>query len=95
MNSDLNLESARRAGAQDLVVAIFAQAVEDYLKGGLRDRSQAAFFLSGTHAQHLADLASFSAEKVWAEAQRQFKERVEACRQPRIRAARQRQASGS
>ena len=77
MNRKLNLTSARSAGAQDLVIAIFAQAVRDYLGGSRRDRSQAAFFLSSTYAAHLAQLAGFSADIVWLRAQKEAKERAE------------------
>jgi hypothetical protein len=69
-------------GARDLILAIFRQAVGDYLGYEARDgelrvrkvsrrrRREAAAFLQSARAEHLAGLIGLSSEVIWAEAQR-------------------------
>ena len=70
--------------ARDLVLAVFRLAVADHLgvcyghdEPGPNKRTKGSFqgdaadFLASAWAAHLADLAGFSVDAVWKEAQRQ------------------------
>ncbi len=76
--------------ARDLILSVFRLAVADHLgicyghdEPGPNKRTKGSFqadaadFLVGPWAAHLADLAGFSVDAVWKEAQRQRLQGVE------------------